>query len=179
MTNNQQKNLFFIDAETDGLHGSFISVGIIVTDARCNEIQRFYYGVDRKTLNVTDAWTREHVLPILGDYEACADEEELLQKVWEAWLSYADNAYAVGDVIFPVEARLFQRCVLLDEPNNRYKAPFPLLDLSSLLYSKGLDPLTDRESLLEQKPEGIQHNALYDVEVMVGNYKRCILESNR
>jgi hypothetical protein len=95
--------------------------------------------------------------------------------VWDCWTKYADDAYAVGDVIYPVEAGLFEKCVELDVEKNKFRGPFPLLDLSSLLYSKGIDPLTERESLLEQNPEGTQHNALYDTETSVQIFKKYIL----
>lgn len=170
------KNLFFIDAESDGLYGDFISVGIIVTDATCREIERFYYGIDLEHYSVKDEWTKEHVIPILGDYEKCDSQEELLRRVWNCWKKYKENAYAVGDVIFPVESRLFQKCVELDVLNNKLEGPFPLLDLCSMLRTKHIDPLIDRANLIEEKPNGEKHNALYDVEATIRIFRKYVLE---
>lgn len=56
----------------------------------------------------------------------------------------------------------------------RYRAPFPLLDLSSMLYAIGIDPDMDRLMLLDEKPEGIRHNAMFDVDVSVLIWKKYL-----
>ena len=171
----RNKNLFFIDAETDGLYGSFISVGLIVTDCNCDEIESFYYGVSRNNLKITDKWVEKNVLPILGDYVECQDENELINRVWSIWLKYADVSYAVADVMFPVEARLFTECVRR-HPGSDMKGPFPLIDLSSLLLAKGIDPLADRESLVNKELENVaRHNALDDVRMSIEIWKKYML----
>ncbi len=157
-----EKNFIFLDAETDGLYGGFLTVGIVVTDFAGRELERICYGIRRENLRVKDPWVAEHVLPVLGEYEPCEDEEELLERVWALWRRYAENAYVVADVAFPVEARLFQRCVLKNPKERRFQAPFPLLDLGSILFAKGIDPLTDRVSLSEAEEKAKRHNALSD-----------------
>lgn len=169
------KNLLFVDAETDGLYGTFISVAVVVTDANANEIERFYYGINKKNLKVTDAWTREHVLPILGDYEECEDETELLEKVWAVWEHYRADAYAVADVIYPVEARLFSKCVMNDMERRMFAAPYPLIDLSSLLLAKGIDPNISRDELVGST-DWVEHNAMSDVETSIKIYKKIMEE---
>jgi len=52
------------------------------------------------------------------------------------------------------------------------KAPFPLLDLSSMLLSIGIEPLVDRETLIKEKISGNKHNAMYDVDVMIAVWKQ-------
>ena len=175
-----QKKLFFIDAETDGLHGPFISVAIIVTDAECNEIDRKYFGIKKDNLKILDKWTMEHVVPYLGDYEECLDENELLDAFWIEWTKYKDEARAVGDVVFPVEARLFQKCIDKNKLDRCFQGPFPLLDISNMLYANGVNPLIERSLYLKEhniildvnnSNFDVQHNALYDVRVMIEVYK--------
>lgn len=170
-----EKNLLFIDAESDGLYGPFISVAMILTDFHGNELKRYYWGIDREKLQAEDAWVRENVIPKMGDYEACEDEAGLLEKVWEVWEENRDTAYALADVGVPVEARLFERCVARDPEDRKMKAPFPMLDLSGILWAKGFDPLIDKHVLLgeEENPTG-QHNALYDIEQTVKAYRRVM-----
>lgn len=167
-----KKYMVFMDAETDGLYGSFISVGMVVLNRQNEEVERAYYGMDKAKLKVTDPWVQENVLPILGEYEPCNTEEELLEKTWAFWMKYQDDAYAVADVEYPVECRLFEACVKLDFEERRWKAPFPFLDLSSMLYAKGLDPLTEREKLLDGFGNGKQHNALYDATLSAEIWKK-------
>ena len=154
-----EKNLFFIDVETDGLYGDFISAAVLVASPEGRELERHYYGIAREVLQVTDGWTREHVLPILGDYSPCQSQQELLEAVWQLWLRHRDTAYAIGNVVFPVEARFFAACVAIDPAERAFLAPYPLLDLSSILYALGLDPLSDPLP----EPEAMTHNALYDI----------------
>ena len=52
----KRDNLFFIDAETDGLYGQILSVAVIVTDEKCKEIERKYWGLDIKPKQLESQW---------------------------------------------------------------------------------------------------------------------------
>ena len=170
----QKNNLFFIDAETDGLYGKFLTVAIIVTDNNLNEIERAYFGIRKEDMDVKSKWVIENVLPILGEYDEVNSEGELLDKVWELWRKYADNAYAVANVPIPVESRLFAKCVEKDLSNREFQGPFPLIDISSMLLAKDINPLEERGILIGEHSKGNVHNALYDVEVMIKIYRKII-----
>ena len=170
-----KNKLVFVDAETDGLYGGFLTVALMATDFSGQEIERAYYGIRNDKINITDSWTTEYVLSILGEYQSCEDERELLEKVWTFWVKYADDAYAIADVAFPVESRLWAKCVSVDEQKRKRMAPYPLLDLSSLLLARGYDPLVERKSILQKIPKGIMHNAMYDVEVSVMIWRERIM----
>lgn len=172
-----KKNLFFIDAETDGLYGTFLTVGIYVMSEKGEEIDSAYYGIKRDNMHVSEPWVIENVLPILGLYEECEEEEELLEKVWHFWEKYWEDAYAVADVQYPVECRLFEKCVQKDLQNRMYKAPFPLLDVSSILWANGIDPLEERKKLLKNVQKN-QHNALDDA-IMSAEIIRTLLKEKK
>ncbi|MBS7007934.1 hypothetical protein [Anaerostipes sp.] len=106
---------------------------------------------------------------MIGEYEEIGTEEELLEFFWMFWLKYHENSYCIADVPFPVECRLFQRCVQTDRESRQWKAPYPMLDLSSMLYSAGIDPLTPREDLIQEKRK--LHNALEDVKISLEIWK--------
>ena len=167
-----EKNLVFVDAETDGLYGGFLTVAMIATDRDGQDLERTYLGIRKENMKITSSWVEENVLPRLGEYEVCEDEKELLERTWEFWLRYADTSYAVCDVGYPVEARLFRKCVELNPEANTFLAPFPLLDISSLLLAKGYDPLMSRAEFLGEQADSRQHNALYDAEVSVRVWKK-------
>lgn len=173
-----KKNLFFIDAEADGLYGTFLTVGIYVISENGKELERAYYGIKRDNMHVSEPWVRENVLPILGEYEECEDEEELLERVWYFWEKYCENAYAVADVQYPVECRLFEKCVQKDLQNRMNKAPFPLLDVSSVLWANGVDPLKERKELL-QDGHGALHNALDDAMMSAKIIRKLLKEKKR
>ncbi len=167
-----KKKLVFIDVETDGLYGGFLTAALIATDLEGNELERAYYGIRKDKMKIKEPWVMENVLPKLGEYEPCEDENELLEKSWNFWLRYQEEAYAVCDVGYPVEARFIGACVGQDVTANAMKAPFPLLDLSSLIYAKGYDPLINREELIQEHCPNLVHNALYDVEVSIHIWKK-------
>ena len=139
------KKIIFIDAESDGLYGNFISVAMLVADENGNELEHFYFGLKKELLkDVKTQWVIDNVLPIMGEYEECESESEMLQKVWSVWFKHKDDAYMIADVAYPVETRLLRECVALSGDKYAFSAPFPLLDLSSMLYAKEIDPLVSR-----------------------------------
>lgn len=170
-----KKNLFFVDAETDGVYGTFLSIAVIVIDYEGNELDRHYWGINQKNLVVHSEWVRRNVIPIMGEYEVCQDEDEILDKFWKVWEKHRQDAYAIADVCYPVESALFQKCVLKDEKKRGMEAPFPLLDLSSILLAKGIDPLIDRMKLVETKGKQM-HNALTDVEISISIWRKIWLK---
>lgn len=166
-----RNKFLFVDAETDGLYGSFLSIAVILTDYEGNEIERYYWGINPKTLQIQSEWVMQNVVPIMGDYEICRNEDELLDKFWNVWDKNRENTFAVADVCYPVESTLFQRCVLHDLEERQMKGPFPLLDLSSMLLAKGIDPLVDRVELSDENGKKM-HNALTDVEISVEIWRK-------
>ncbi len=168
----KMRNKFlFVDAETDGLYGTFLSIAVILTGYEGNEIERYYWGINPKTLQIQSEWVMQNVVPIMGDYEICRNEDELLEKFWNVWDKNRENTFAVADVCYPVESTLFQRCVLHDLEERQMKGPFPLLDLSSMLLAKGIDPLVDRLELSDENGKKM-HNALTGVEIYVEIWRK-------
>lgn len=150
-----------VDAETDGLYGRFLTVALLVTDEEGVELDVFYGGVAPHIQQVETEWVKEHVLPLLGDYEVFDSQEALFEAVWFFWNRYRDEVRCFADVPCPVEARLFRTMVEQDLSVRNFQAPFPLLDLASMLYARGYNPLIDRRTLVGM--EGVPlHNALLD-----------------
>lgn len=171
----------FIDAETDGLYGAFLTVGLVAADESGKILEKAYYGIKKEHMLLTDAWTRENVWPVLADYEVCEDEDELLEKVWAFWMQYREEAYAVADVMYPVESRLLMKCVMKNEAERKYLGPFPMLDLSSMLMAAGYDPRVNRVELLDEDEKKVMmgriHNALNDAEMTATIWyklKKCL-----
>ena len=50
-----------------------------------------------------------------------------------------------------------------------------MLDLASMLYALGINPLEAREKLVQPLDEGKQHNALYDARMAMAIWKKYIL----
>ena len=76
--------------------------------------------------------------------------------------SYRTSARCFADVPFTVESRLFHKMVEKDRQNRAFMAPFPIIDVASLLYARGFEPIGNRLDLVSHF-EGRLHNALDDV----------------
>lgn len=162
-----EKGYFVFDAETDGLFGNFIAIGAIVL-RNGKETDVFAGKLAHLEATVQDAWVRENVLPRLADdgfnAHVYADEEALLGAFWDFWMRYRADCYAVADVAYPVEAQLFRRCVLQDEPARRFLSPYPLLDFAAMLFALGIDPDENRQKL-DGGAAYDQHNPLADARI--------------
>lgn len=157
-------NYFFVDAESDGFYGKFISVAVLVTNESGEEIEHFYGVVPKTEDELTDGWTAFYVLPNLGEPEKTFGLDfELLEAFWEMWLKYRDDSVVVTDATYPVKARLFSECVRNNLSERAALAPAVILDLGTLLYSRGINADADRNEL--SKTDLKQHNALNDVRI--------------
>ena len=172
-------NTMFIDAETDGLYGKIISVAAVVVDENGNEIKSYYHVVNYTLDDIESEWVKKNVYSILktDSIDGCVmekDEGGILQSFWEFYQENSD-ANIITDVTYPVEANLFIRMVNMDFNERMYKAPYPLMDLSSMLYAIGIDPLVTRTDLIEEK-NFVQHNAMDDVRTSIEIWKKYFKE---
>lgn len=158
-------NTFFVDAETDGLYGRFLSVAAVVTDESNRELDRFYASVNVDADELETEWVVENVYPHLKNADTFFDSEyEMLETFWTFWMKHRENSRCVSYVQYPVECRLFSTCVMHKMAERTFSAPFPLYDLSTLLFERGLDFDANM-----QKLSGLDvssHDAMNDVIMM-------------
>ena len=165
----------FVDAETDGLYGGFLSVASIVVDEAGRETDIFYGMVKDPESKIHSEWVRENVLPYLGKPVRSEDdlydsERDLIEAFYTFYMSHSD-CEVIADVPCPVESRLFIKAVEYDLKNREFKAPFPLMDLSSMLYANGITPHTERRSIVDCS-DLVLHNALDDVRMSIRVWKK-------
>lgn len=167
---------FFLDAETDGLYGIFLSVAALVTDEYGKELDRFYCALEPEKANIRSQWVKENVLPHLSEADQLFESEtELLEAFWVFWLKYREGVICVSDVSYPVEARLFSTCVMRDLHTREFQGPYPLFDLSTLLLARGIDPDAARPQLARMNIEA--HNAMNDVTILSSIWREYINDS--
>ena len=173
MVEDNKCGFFVIDCETDGLYGEFLTVAVVVTDENFNIINEKYWGNTKAIKEAKDPWVIENVISHLGDFIKCESEDELFEKVWKFWIENRKNRYAIADVCFPVENRFFSECITKKIAERAFEGPYPLLDLSSILYAKGIDPLKERAILSNSNPL-LQHNAIEDTRMIVKILKKTL-----
>lgn len=164
----------FIDAETNGLYGTFLSVAAIALDDNGEETDAFYGTLRNPEKYVTSEWVRENVLPYLGDAVRADDyydsEKELVEAFYSFYLQHRDSD-VIADVPHPVESRLFISAAENDLEEREFQAPYPLMDLSSMLYAKGYDPLIERRSVVDCSDLRL-HNSFDDVRMSIRIWKK-------
>ena len=168
---------FFVDAESDGLYGAFLSVAAMVTDEAGAELDRFYASVRISLDRIGSAWVRENVYPDLKNAEIFFDTEaEMLAAFWSFWMEHRADSVCIAYVQHPVESRLFTRCVMINEAERAFLGPFPLYDLSTLLAANGLSFNADMQALSGLNLKA--HDAMNDVKMMAAVWNKLGNELN-
>ena len=149
---------FSFDAETDGLFGPVFAIGAVVINQKKEIISQFEGSFLGETIR--NPWVRENCLPLPEDFPAYQSREELLNAFWDFYMQYKTDCVILADTPFPVESRLLQKCIELDEQNRAQFSPYPVIDVASLFFAKGLDPDTDRMKFSGYRDK--KHNPVSD-----------------
>lgn len=151
-TSFMKDHYFIVDCESDGLYGEIFSIAAIVLDRNFSMIDMFY-GVSEMALKeVKDSWVIENIVPIFKNRReestSYLKPEDLRYSFWNFYMKYQKSSAVIADFGVPVESNLFRKCVMDDEDERRFLAPYPLHELGTILMSCGIDPDIDRSSLV-------------------------------
>ena len=159
MLNN--KNIFSLDCETDGLYGKCFAVGVFVLSPEGLIIDKFS-GISQIE-EVTNDWVKENELPELGGLKIFSTRKQMRNSFWEFWMKHKESCICISDIGTPVESGFFKQCVLDDLENHQWDAPYPLHEVATLLFAKGIDPDINRIEYSGINTEAIkQHNPADD-----------------
>jgi hypothetical protein len=152
---------FVFDVESVGLHGPAFALGFVVFD------NAFNFQEERLLVSDPDfffaeeddkAWVKANVLPHLPPSPRLS-KTQLVAEFWADWMRWqGQGALAWADVPVPVEAAFLRETGRL-YPSRRGQLPYPLLDVATLLYATGQDPIGTHERLEWELPA---HNPLND-----------------
>jgi len=156
------RKYFVFDVESVGLHGPAYAVGYVVVNENGEELDNGLFAVKPSTLTPIAPELRDHVF---SGYEWICDNCPTLYPThdnhkamrvafWDAWtrnhadLAKMDNGdewFMAADVPWPVEANFLSDCIK-DNPLRAFtSAPYPLVDIASVLLANGMDPLAHYE----------------------------------
>jgi len=162
MLNN--KNIFSLDCETNGLYGDCFAVGVIILSPEGLIIDKFS-GISQVE-EVTNDWVKENVLPELSGLKIFSTRKQMRDAFWEFWIKHKESCICISDIGAPVESGFFKQCVLDDLDNRQWNAPYPLHEVATLLFAKGIDPDINRIEYSGINTETIkQHNPVDDAYV--------------
>lgn len=154
--------LFFVfDVESIGLHGEGFSAGWVVVNRLGREIEHGE-AVCPDGAAMGDGEDRLWVINNcpLSPAPDCHTPNQVRTKFWNAWMKWKEKgAVMAADCSWPVEARFLNLCVD-DAPSSRkWSGPYPFIDIGSVLFAKGVDPLTTFDRKENELPK---HNPVCD-----------------
>lgn len=148
--------------ESVGLHGPSFAVGAVVVDRSGIELDSFYasYAVNvQHTLDEDGEWVKANVMPVLYGITH-GDCVTMMESFWAKWLVWREqDAVMAADCAWPVETNFLSNCVSLSREERKMQGPYPLLDISSVLFAAGIDPTP---TFNRQRGELPIHNPLCD-----------------
>lgn len=150
------------DVESIGLHGEGFAVGWVLIDGNGVEYAGDEYGCPAEMAKGKSddlKWVTEHCHTLVN----CARPRDVRDEFWSAYRSYCHDhpkiqTLLAADVTWPVEAH-FLRQVFLDDEKRRTMAPYPLIDIASVRFAAGLNPLATCRRFKEELPP---HSPLAD-----------------
>ena len=164
------KPIVVMDVESVGLHGIGFAVGAVVIDTEAGTThEEFYAAFDPRwdeDWNVSEdvknwGWVQENVMPALPVPQFTHNHSyECYTAFWVFWRKWAkQGAMLLADCAWPVEARFLAACTEYEWGKREWEGPYPLLDLSSILFAYGQNPIGTFDRLPNELPV---HNPLND-----------------
>jgi hypothetical protein len=151
------------DIESVGLHGEGFAYAAVVMSANGVVVEEFGARCDPKYADGTSGgreWVEEAVpknLPGLDSVPYPLSVRDHFWAKWEAWR--AAGAYLAADCAWPVEANFLSACVRDDADSRGALGPYPLIDIGSVLFACGMNPLAEYKRENNELPP---HNPLND-----------------
>jgi hypothetical protein len=154
-----------IDCESIGLHGETFAVGWVVIDHSGQELEHAtlasdfrwskgaHYG-SREVGDVDDFdWVKQHVPAEVRESREFSSARQVRDIFWARWQHWRSRgALLAADVAWPVEARFLSDCVRDVNHARDFAGPYPLLDIASVRFAAGLDPVATVPRLPGEEP---------------------------
>ena len=160
LTNQERKSdsmkdtLFFvIDVESVGLHGEAYAVAGGLYKASGERLSEFAFACPISLCAGTNddrAWVADNT-PMLKPTHCTP--AGMRDDFWSRWMAAKkEGAVMVADCLWPVEANFLARCVQDYPATRNWEGPYPFMDVASVLFAAGMDPLKQYDRLPEELP---------------------------
>lgn len=163
ITMTSKKYLMSLDCESDGLFGKHIAIAMIIYNHTKEIIDSIYVAIEEP--NLQNSWAIENIKIDYNndDIIKVKTYEELLRITGNFYKNYICDSVVLTDVPFPVETGLLHRLT----ESNMDLSPYPVIDLASILISKGYNFNKSRIDLYKTLNGGIPlngqlHDPYYD-----------------
>jgi hypothetical protein len=131
---------FTFDVESIGLHGEGFAFGYCVHQDGEEIVCGRLACASRMARGNPESrkWVEENIPPIPVDMVNPRDVRSSFWALWREWVK--KDAIMLSDCGWPVEANFLSACVEDDHAEREWQGPYPLFDLSSILFALGCDP---------------------------------------
>lgn len=158
-----EKLFMVFDVESIGLHGEGFAYGFTVIDGDGAELDSGLYSCPTNSAyGYSDddrKWVSQFCKPETFPTTNLSPHgiRNRFMHDWTHWKNKGATLWA--DCAWPVEAGFLIQCVKDRLNDNQHSGPYPLFDISTLLFAKGFDPLANYGRLPSELPA---HNPLND-----------------
>ena len=164
------------DVESIGLYGEAFAVGWVVWKPGTGVIASAGYAcIPSKAEGSPEdrRWVEENIPPLIYN---SSNPRWVREMFWAAWeYTRKQEGVLVADVPYPVETRFIEACIRDDPETRRSLGPYPILDVASIRFAAGLDPLGTEERLPNELPA---HDPLNDAQQSLRLFREAIGESS-
>lgn len=155
------QDLFLMfDVESIGLHGEGFAVGYTVRSLDKRILEEGMFSCPIEAAEGTEAdrdWILDNVPALTITHTT---PKGVRDAFWEVWMRWSEKKVClVSDCNWPVETNFLSACINDDPEARRWKGPYPMFDLTSVLATKNEDPLATRDRQPDELPA---HHPLAD-----------------
>lgn len=143
MTSSFNPEFFFVfDVESIGLHGEGYAFGWVVVDKKGERQEEGIFSCPPEYA-CGPTKDREWVAQNIPALEAThGDPHDVRNGFWNKWIEWKEKGAAlVADCNWPVEVRFLTKCIDDNHKERCWNGPYPFLDLASILFALGMDPI--------------------------------------
>jgi hypothetical protein len=143
-TKDQTKHYLVFDVESMGLHGEGFAVGGSLFNHRGERLDSFLFCCPTEGLYSSPedrAWINDNVPLLPAMYNTPRDIRDAFWSYYTTAKKEYDNLMVAAETPWPVESNFLSACIK-DDPSRHWEGPYPLLDISSVMFTAGEDPLT-------------------------------------
>lgn len=149
-------NKFIFDVESVGLHGEAFAVagGLYSPEGEC--LREFAYHCDPALAKGTDddrKWVMDNVTIHPSSIEQ-ANPFLVRERFWNDWMhvKFAAKAQMFVECGWPVEAAFMEACIKDHSASRNWDGPYPMHEISSVMFASGMDPMATYERLQNELP---------------------------
>lgn len=165
------------DVESIGLHGEPFAVGYVVVGSAGNTVEEGLFSCPPEKAQgsrESHQWVKDNCRAFEATHRTPYEVVEAFGAVWLRWKE--KKAWLAADCAWPVEANFLEEWVCNALPQREWQGPYPLIDIGSVLFAKGIDPLATHDRLPSELPA---HDPLADARQSARLFIECLVPPSK